>query len=203
MHWTQIGTYVLDQGTLVLEGVTLAEVVQLVVEVLVDLAGGTVADEQTAENTHATHPQDGAGNPSSASTDHDTMMTNPVLARTEEKNNIPGHTSVLGTLALTQTPVTANSAGHVELTGTRAGVHGDGLADDQAITDELADGLAGVGVGDLGNLGGIKPDLALATADHGGREALLGAKVDPAGDGVSMGARDQTTVFQPHNRHQG
>ena len=38
-------TYVLDEGTLVLECVTLAQVVELVVEVLVDLAGGTVLDE--------------------------------------------------------------------------------------------------------------------------------------------------------------
>jgi len=38
-------TYVLDERTLVLEGVTLAQVVELVVEVLVDLAGGTVLDE--------------------------------------------------------------------------------------------------------------------------------------------------------------
>ena len=48
----------LNEGTLVLEGVTLAQVVQLVVQVLVDLASGTVADEQTAENTHAAHPED-------------------------------------------------------------------------------------------------------------------------------------------------
>lgn len=51
-------TYVLNEGTLVLEGVTLAQVVELVVEVLVDLAGGTVADEETTENTHAAHPED-------------------------------------------------------------------------------------------------------------------------------------------------
>ena len=56
--WVQVLTYVLNEGTLVLEGVTLAQVVELVVEVLVDLAGGTVADEQTTENTHATHPED-------------------------------------------------------------------------------------------------------------------------------------------------
>jgi len=37
-------TYVLDKGTLVLEGVTLAQVVELVVEVLVNLAAGTVLD---------------------------------------------------------------------------------------------------------------------------------------------------------------
>lgn len=48
----------LNQSTLVLEGVTLAQVVELVVEVLVDLAGGTVADEQTTEDTHAAHPED-------------------------------------------------------------------------------------------------------------------------------------------------
>jgi len=51
-------TYVLDEGTLVLEGVTLAQVVELVVEVLVDLAGGAVLDEQTTEDTETTHPHD-------------------------------------------------------------------------------------------------------------------------------------------------
>lgn len=50
-------TYVLNEGTLVLEGVTLGEVVKLVVEVLVDLAGSTVLHEKTAENPLATHPQ--------------------------------------------------------------------------------------------------------------------------------------------------
>ena len=38
-------TYVLNKRTLVLEGVTLAQVVELVVEVFVDLAGSTVLDE--------------------------------------------------------------------------------------------------------------------------------------------------------------
>ncbi|KAL2824645.1 hypothetical protein BDW59DRAFT_84298 [Aspergillus cavernicola] len=51
-------THVFDQATLVLEGVTLGEVVELVVEVLVDLASGTVADEETTENTHAAHPDE-------------------------------------------------------------------------------------------------------------------------------------------------
>lgn len=48
----------LNQSTLVLEGVTLAQVVELVVKVLVDLAGGAVADEQTTKDTHAAHPED-------------------------------------------------------------------------------------------------------------------------------------------------
>jgi len=36
---------VLDEGTLVLEGVTLAQVVELVVKMLVDFAASTVLDE--------------------------------------------------------------------------------------------------------------------------------------------------------------
>lgn len=87
---------------------------------------------------------------------------------------IPGHTGVLGTLTLTQTTVATLATGQVELTSAGTGVHGDGLADDQAIADELADGLARVGVGDLAHLIGVEPDLALAAADHGGGEALLG-----------------------------
>ena len=53
-----MGTYVFDEGTLVLEGVTLGEVVELVVKVLVNLSGGTVLDEETAEHTEAAHPED-------------------------------------------------------------------------------------------------------------------------------------------------
>jgi len=158
-------TYVLNQSALVLEGVTLAQVVQLVVEVLVDLAGGTVADEQTTEDTHAAHPED-----------------------------LAGHTGILGTLALTQTAVTTDAAGRGELTGAGTRVHGDGLADDEAIANELADGLAGVGVGDLVHLIGVEPNLALAAADHGGGEALLGAKVDPGRRKMSSSAFAHNTL---------
>jgi hypothetical protein len=58
-------------------------------------------------------------------------------------------------------------------------VHGDWLADDEAISNELADGLAGVGVGDLGDLIRVEPDLALSASHNGRREALLGTKVNP------------------------
>ena len=51
-------TYVLNQSSLVLEGITLAQVVELVVQVLVDLAAGTILDEETAENTKTAHPDD-------------------------------------------------------------------------------------------------------------------------------------------------
>jgi len=50
-------TYMLDQCALVLECVTLAEMIEFVVEVLVDLAGCTVLDEEAAEDTLATHPK--------------------------------------------------------------------------------------------------------------------------------------------------
>jgi hypothetical protein len=49
---------VLNESALVLEGVTLAQVVELVVKVLVDLAGGTVLDQQATENALAAHPDD-------------------------------------------------------------------------------------------------------------------------------------------------
>ena len=47
-----------NEGTLVLEGVTLTEVVELMVKVLVDLASGTVLDKKTSENSETAHPHD-------------------------------------------------------------------------------------------------------------------------------------------------
>lgn len=91
----------------------------------------------------------------------------------------PGHTSLGGTLALTEATVATDAAGKVQLTSTGSRVHGDGLADDEAIGDELADGLAGVGVGDLADLVGVEPDLALTAADDRRGEALLSSQVDP------------------------
>jgi hypothetical protein len=84
-------TYVLDEGTLVLESVTLAAVVQLVVEVLIDLAAGTVLDQETAEDSEAAHPED--------------------LAR---------HTGIGGTLTLTIATVSALSSGEVQLASARS-----------------------------------------------------------------------------------
>jgi len=167
------GTYVLNESALVLEGVTLAQVVELVVKVLVDLAGGAVLDQQATENALAAHPDDLAVG---------RLSVSARVAMVEDGAAIPGHTGVLGTLSLTETTVATEAASGVQLTGAGARVHGDGLADDEAIGDELADGLAGVGVGDLADLVGVKPDLSLAAANNGGGQALLGAKVDPVAD---------------------
>lgn len=73
-----------------------------------------------------------------------------------------------------------NATGGGQLTRAGARVHGNGLLDDEAIGDELADSGARVGVGDLADLVGVEPDLALAATGDGTRQALLGAEVDPA-----------------------
>jgi hypothetical protein len=51
LYRSVFSTYVLDQRTLVLECVTLAQVVEFVVQVLVDFARGTVLDQQAAEDS--------------------------------------------------------------------------------------------------------------------------------------------------------
>ena len=174
----------LNEGTLVLEGVTLGEEVQLVVEVLVDLSGGAVLDQKTAEDTETAHPDDLAidirvskQSPSSSLISHKETPPSPLWSW--YRDCVPWHTSVLGTLPLTETTVATNSSSGGQLPGAGTRVHGDGLADDEAILDELADGLTGVGVGDFAGLVGVEPDLALSATDHGGREALLSAEVDP------------------------
>lgn len=92
---------------------------------------------------------------------------------------IPRHTSIRSTLPLTESTVSADSSGSGQGSSAGTRVHGDGLADDEAIVDELADRLAGVGVGDLVHFVGVEPDLALSAADNGRRKALLRAEVDP------------------------
>ena len=73
----------------------------------------------------------------------------------------------------------SNSPRGRQLSGTAPGVHGDGFADDEAIGDEFADGLAGIGVGDFVDFVRVEPDLAFAAVGDGGRETLLGAEVHP------------------------
>jgi hypothetical protein len=73
-------------------------------------------------------------------------------------------------------------------------VHGDGLADDEAIADKFADGLAGIGVGDFVHFIGVEPDLALAAADDRSGEALLRPEIDPV---VSCGSVKGRKVGRP------
>ena len=90
------------------------------------------------------------------------------------------HPSIRRTLPLTHTPVPTQPPRRVQLPRSAARVHGDGLADDEAIGDELADSLAGVRVADLVGFVRVQPDLALAAVGHRRSEALLSSEVDPA-----------------------
>ena len=47
-----------DQSSLVLERVTLAQLIQFMIKVLVDFASSTVFDEQSSEDSQAAHPED-------------------------------------------------------------------------------------------------------------------------------------------------
>jgi len=104
---------VLHQDTLVLEDVTLDLEVELVVDVLIDLASLAVLAKHTTENAHAAHP-----------------------------NNVRGHAALAGTTALTNTRVTALGLGLSHATDAEARVDSLGLLDHKSILDELADGLA-------------------------------------------------------------
>jgi hypothetical protein len=94
--------------------------------------------------------------------------------------SIPRHSCIGRTLSLTIASVSTDSSCLVQCSGPGSGVHGDRLADDEAICDKFADGLAGVGIGDFVDFIRIEPNLTLATANDGRRQALLSSKVDPA-----------------------
>jgi len=49
-------TYMLDECALVLEGVTLAELIELVVEMFVDFSSSTVLDKKASQDSEASHP---------------------------------------------------------------------------------------------------------------------------------------------------
>jgi len=108
---------VLHEDTLVLEDVTLALHVQVVVQVFVDLLSLAVAHQQAAQDTHAPDPDD--------------------LLR---------HTRVGRTLSLARPRVATLAPRLRILAHTRARVHGHRFADDQTVLDELANVLTRVSV---------------------------------------------------------
>ena len=156
---TRNPTHMLNQRPLMLERVPLTEMIQLMIQMLVDLATGPILHQQAPQHSQPPHPED--------------------LLR---------HACVRGTLPLAEAAVSANAASSGEFSRTGSRVHGDLLADDEAIGDELADGLAGVGVGDLGRFVGVEPDLAFAAAGHGGGEAFLGTQIHARDGGAEVSA---------------
>jgi len=134
----------LHQDALVLEHVTLALDVELMVKMAVDLLVLPILLEKTPQHAHSPHPQ-----------------------------FLDGHTRIGGTLALTRARVTALSASESVLTRASARVNGLRLLDDQTVLDQTTDVLAGVGVGDLVDFVGIHPDLVPAALENGGGKPLL------------------------------
>lgn len=88
-------------------------------------------------------------------------------------NYAPRHSSISGTLPLTKATMSSNAAGSLQFPSASSGVHRDLLANNEAIGDEFADGLAGVGVGDFVDLVGVEPDLALPASCNRGGKSLL------------------------------
>src|SRR5579871_5252659 len=80
-------------------------------------------------------------------------------------NNTGWHSSLGSTLSLTRTGMSTLSLGSVCLTNAESGMHHRGFLDDETVGVEFADVLTRVGIGDLGGLIGIKPDLAFAAAE--------------------------------------
>ena len=66
---------------------------------------------------------------------------------------------ILGTLPLTKPTVTTLATGFIISADTGPRVNSDRLLDDKTILNQLPDVLPGVGIGDLIDLIGVKPDL--------------------------------------------
>merc|ERR1719187_1971313 len=118
--------------------------VELMVQVPVDLLGLPVSLEQPSQDSHPFNPHS-------------------FLRR-------PG---VLCSFSLAKTSVTTFPPSLIILTYTRPGMDSDGFLDDQTVLDQLPDVLTGVGVSDLVDLVGIKPNLVLTTFHNPGRQAFL------------------------------
>lgn len=104
---------VFHKDTLVLENITLALHVQVMVQVAIDFLAVTVLLQQTSEDTLTLHPQE-----------------------------FGGHTGIGSTLALTKATVTTLATSFRIFADTIAGVHYDGFFDDQTILNQFADVLA-------------------------------------------------------------
>jgi len=134
----------LHQDALVLENVTLALDVELVVKMAIDLLVFSVLFQQTTQDSHPPHPQ-----------------------------LLDGHAGVGGTLALSGARVTTLTTREGVLARASARVNGLRLLDDQTVLDQPTDVLSGIGVGDLRDFVGIHPHLIPSALHHRGRQPLL------------------------------
>ncbi len=133
-----------------LECVTFAKMVEFVVQMLVDLPASTILHKKTAENSESSHPNDLAR-------EHSVSILFPFALCLIRELCIPWHTSIRSTFPFTKTTMSTNSSSSLKITGSRSRVHSNRLANDEAIGDELPNGLAGVCVADLVGLVGVQP----------------------------------------------
>lgn len=103
----------LHEDATILEDVTLATKVELVVEIPIDLLGLAILAKKVTENPLATHPQD-----------------------------LLGETCVAGSQTLSVAAMPALALCGEVLTDAGAGVDGYGLLDDETVGDELANVLS-------------------------------------------------------------
>src|ERR1700761_8024363 len=115
-----------------LKGVTLALVVEFVIEMLINLATGSVLDEKTTENTKTTHPENLA-----VKRGVNMYFSFP----TKSRNCSPWHPCIFGTLPLTKASMSANSTCLVQGSSAGSRVRGDWLADNETIFGNFSDGL--------------------------------------------------------------
>jgi len=132
------------QDALVLEHVTLALDVKLVVKMAIDLLVLSVLLQEPPQHAHPPHPQ-----------------------------LLDGHTGVGGTLALTGAGVTALATSQSVLARASARMNGLGLLDDQAVLDQSTDVLSRIGVGNFIDLVRIHPDFVAPALEYGRGEPLL------------------------------
>ncbi len=91
---------------------------------LIDLAGGTVFDEETTENSETAHPEDLAVNLESVyspvpqfTVKHYALFI-AFISVMMAVGCVPWHASIRSTLPFTETTMSANSSGGVQCSGT-------------------------------------------------------------------------------------
>jgi len=127
------------QDALVLEHVTLALDVELVVKMTVDFLVFPVFLEKTPEDAHPPHPQ-----------------------------LLDGHSRVGRTLALTRPGVTSLSSGQSILPRPGARMNGLRLLDDQTVLDQATNILSRVGIGNFIDFVGVHPNFVPPALENGG-----------------------------------
>jgi hypothetical protein len=114
------------ESALVLECITLAQVVKLVVQMFVNLATGPVLRKEASQDAESAHPQH-------LTEQYPIRQPNRFQMLLYRQPHSPRHASILGTLPLAKASVPADTPRLVQCTGTGARVDGDGLLDDQAV----------------------------------------------------------------------